>query len=227
MEMRSYGGVRCRVFDDAYEWQKSDREQSDFDRCSVAPHDTAASAMLLDAGFYFLDRRLSCRISLKRMPEGSSRKRFDTGMLDVSHDDMKQVFHSAFTSDRRMQLARCFDDELSSKVLDGYIYDAADMTLISCMYKGSPVGCAYLAEEEKSYFVYLAGVMPKFQGTGAAVELYRACADFAKEHGKRFLDGQISAANTSVMNIYAGLGADFRNAEDWYVLDRRGVNDDD
>ena len=96
---------------------------------------------------------------------------------------------------------------------------------MTCAYKGEVIGSALLQPVSDGYFIFLAGVLPKYQGTGAAVELYRACADYALEKNSRILHGRISAANTGVMNLYANLNANFYNPEYLFVKERKSENE--
>ena len=52
---------------------------------------------------------------------------------------------------------------------------------------------------------------------GAGMALYVKACLLAKERGYKKLEGRISSQNTSVMNIYASLGAIFSEPLDIYL----------
>ena len=217
-------GVSCAVWE-AFPENLDEllSSRADFLECWLEPGQTEEKLRLEEHGFYFLDRFLDCRIMLRNLPEKPKRTRFDVGEGNASLEELRTVYHEAFTQDRRMHLGRNYEQDLANRLIDRYIEEAqtGGMVLLQCRYKSQLAGCAFLKETDTAYEIYLAGVLPKFQKTGAAVELYRVCADFAAEANKRLLTGRISAANTDVMNLYALLGANFYHPRDVYVRDQR------
>ena len=218
-------GIKCAVWDsfpDAPEELLG--AQADFVQCWLEPWQAEAKEWLEGRGFYFSDRFLDCRILLRNLPEKPARARFLICEGDSPMEELQKIYHAVFTRDRRMHLGRGYEQELADTVIDSYIHEAmtGQMKLLRCCYKEKLVGCAFLQETDGTMEIYLAGVLPEYQKTGAAVELYRACADFAAAASKRLLTGRISAGNTDVMNLYASLGANFYHPRDCYVRDQRG-----
>lgn len=197
--------------------------EADFVECWLEPGQTKEKQWLEKNDFYFLERFLDCRIMLRNLPEKPKRVRFETGIGQAAAEELQKVYYAAFTQDRRMHLGQGYEQDLANRLIDYYIREAKseNMVLLECRYKKQLAGCAFLREADSAYEVYLAGVLPLYQKTGMAVELYRACADFASEAGKRILTGRISAANTDVMNLYARLGAAYYHPRDVYARDQR------
>ena len=222
--VRDCKGVVCAVWESLPEQREELLScRADFLECWLEPGQTEEKFWLEEQGFYFLERFLDCRILLHKLPEKPKRMRFETGVGAAEVEELQQVYHTAFTRDRRMHLGRGYEQNLANRLIDYYIgvAQAEGMPLLQCRYQGQLAGCAFLREYDSAYEVYLAGVLPEYQKTGAAVELYRACADFSVEAGKRLLTGRISAANTDVMNLYARLEANFYHPRDLYVKDCR------
>ena len=197
--------------------------KADFVECWLEPGQTTEKQWLEKNGFYFLERFLDCRIMLRNLPEKPKRMRYETGIGQAATEELQKVYYAAFTQDRRMHLGQGYEQNLANRLIDYYIREAQseNMVLLECRYKKQLAGCAFLREADSAYEVYLAAVLPLYQKTGMAVELYRACADFAAEAGKRMLTGRISAANTDVMNLYARLGAAYYHPRDVYARDQR------
>ncbi len=193
-----------------------------FVQCEVAANEIHAKKWLTENGFYFVERWLDVSVPMRTLPVRAFRKRYETELGHENFSVLKRIYEEAFTEDRRFHLRMEYDQSLANQILKQYISDAIeqDMPLIICKYKGESIGCAFLQKTEKGYFVFLAGVRSAYQGTGAAVELYRAVADFCKEEGGSMLTGRIAASNTGVMNLYGMLNASYYNPRDLYILDR-------
>ena len=65
--------------------------------------------------------------------------------------------------------------------------------------------------------MHLAAVLERYRASGAAMSLYAAAARDCRSRGIRFLDGRVSTANPSVINLYAYLGAKFSDPMDVYL----------
>ena len=197
---------------------------SDFIVCRVNPFDSDGADWLRKQGFFFADRQLDCRVSLKTLPESHVRQRFQIQINSMDYRNAQEIYRAAFVHDRRFHLRPAYDNMLADCVIEGYVAEAvhSNMTLLSCYAKEQALGCAYLQAFDKELFVYLAAILPHYQGTGASVELYRACANYARKIGKRTLTGRVSASNTAVINLYATLRANFSHSVDVYILERKG-----
>ena len=195
-----------------------------FVQCEVLVNDTAAKRWLIGHDFYFAERWLDVSVSMRTLPVDTRRKRYDICFGKESTAVLRQIYTEAYTEDRRFHLSHDYDQALANRVIEQYIQDALDqnMVLILCQYKGESIGSLFLQKSEKGFCVFLAGVRPRYQGTGAAVELYRAAADYCEAHGGAQLTGRISSANTGVMNLYGMLNASFFNPRDLYILDKGG-----
>ncbi len=193
-----------------------------FIQCEVTVNDITAKKWLTGHGFYFVERWLEASVSMRTLPQDSRKNRYDICAGEEDIGVLRRIYREAYTEDRRFHLRQDYDQALADQVIEQYIQDAHDqgMVLLLCRYKGESIGSLFLQETEKGFFIYLAGVRPRYQGTGAAVELYRASADYCKEHGGLQLTGRISAANTGVMNLYGMLNASFFNPRDLYILDK-------
>jgi len=223
---KQFGGIMCMISEEFPGNRDALLEsQADFVECWLKPEQTQERQWLEAHGFYFLDRFLDCRIILRNLPEKPKRFRFETGIGTASIGDLQKLYRDVFTRDRRMHLGCAYDQDLAKRLIDGYIAEAQSegMALMQCQFRDKTVGYAFLQESDSAFEIFLAGVLPEYQKTGAAVELYRACADFAIASGKRLLTGRISSSNTDVMNLYARLGANFYHPRDVYAKDQRGA----
>lgn len=218
-------GIRLKMYDGLPEsMDKILAEQCDFIVCRISPFECKGAKWLREHDFFFADCQLDCRVSLRRLPESVSRKRFEIRTNELSRQSACDIFHAAFVQDRRFHLQPAYNQELANCMMDSYVEEAVreKMALLSCHGKNQLLGCAFLQAADREMYVYMAAVLPQYQGTGASVELYRACAEYAAKQGKRILTGRISAANTSVLNLYADLGATFCNPAHVYILERKG-----
>lgn len=194
-----------------------------FVQCEVPVNDMAAKEWLTGHGFYFAERWLEVSVLMRILPQYNRKKRFDICDCEKEAVEvLRRIYQEAYTEDRRFHLSMNYDQVLANRIIDQYIQVALaeDMIEILCRYKGESIGCAFLKETEKGFCIYLAGVRPKYQGTGAAVELYRAAADYCNAHGCIQLSGRISSSNTGVMNLYGMMNASFFNPKDLYILDK-------
>lgn len=188
----------------------------------MSPRDNRAKRWLEGHGFYFAERWLNVAVLTRTLPEDGGKKRFEIQCGAQGHDILRRIFTEAFTVDRRFHLKQVYDQELANRIIESYILDAIErnMLLLVCRYKGKSIGALFLEEREDGFFVYLAGVIPRYQGTGAAVELYRAAAGYCLEHGGGRMTGRVSSANTAVMNLYGMLKASYSAPSDLYIYDK-------
>jgi len=229
MQIESWNDITCLCYDgipeDQDEWAGQD---VDFVQCSIRPSETQAAEWLSDHGFFFADRRLDVRVKVQRTKE-QTRYRFQVGREPLPCDaaqrkKINEILCEAFTHDRRFHLRRHYDGQLAARILEAYHKFAEDngMERIICRYKDEMIGCMYLQKTEEGYFVYLAAVLPAYQGTGAAVELYQEAVSFCKRQKGMILSGRISSSNTGVMNLYAQLGGTFHRETDIYLYEKKG-----
>lgn len=182
-------------------------------------YDTISAEKLSSQGFFLADRLLNVRIVLKQFTKTMSKKRFRTEVGNMDENIIYNIAIEAFTTDRRFHLHRHYDQGSANKVIQLYVTDSLEKhdTCIYCHYKDKAIGFLLIRTIETGGFIKLAAVLPKYQGTGAALELYEAAVLYSQTQGWRNLSGKISAANTAVMNIYALFGATFYEAVDLYL----------
>ena len=216
--------ITCDYYDNITLDDISDITLSDCDYqiCRVNAVDYDMSELLKDNGFYLTDLRLDVKVKLKTLKESNAKKRFDISVyeqIENVESDVKVLFYNAFTMDRRFHLKRVPDQNLANMIIDSYIKEAISkgMIFVACRYKKKIIAAAFLEHMDEKVNVFLAGTLPEYQGSGVSVELYRFFADYAKARNAKILTGEISASNTSVMNLYANLGANFYSPRFLYV----------
>lgn len=167
-------------------------------------------------GFTLADRTLGCSINLAgRTVDFARLVRTEPGITNEKRDKVFSIAMQCFSADRRFHVAPDLNQEIASKILTGWVQNLSSYYL--CEHKEQPIGFLALTGEGDRRFVRLAAVLERCRTSGAAMSLYAAAARDCKACGVRFLEGRISAANTSVMNLYAYLGAKFSNPMDVYL----------
>lgn len=230
MRIESWNGIKCLCCDELPEQQNEFVNQNvDFVQCSIAPSDTKAAEWLLNHGFFFADRKVDVRVRINNIPVKQYKRRFQTKCEPQSSDEgqKKKIFEilcKAFTHDRRFHLRQHYDCKLASRIISAYHQHAeeSEMKKILCRFKEEIIGALYLQQTKDGFFVYLAAVLPEYQGTGAAVELYQEAVVYCKQQNGMILSGCISSANTGVMNIYGQFGGTFHHETDIYMLEKKG-----
>ena len=226
--IKDRNGISCDYYEGLPKnLEQINSSQAHFILCMVAPSDISSVHWLQAHCFYLTDLRLECRIKMRELPDKPKRNRFEIKVIEdrkfFDKDELCMIYHEAFVSDRRFHLKEQYDQVLANRIIDSYIKEATDLKfpLVQCLYKEQIIGCAFMQPVQDGFYIYLAGVLPKYQGSGAAVALYRACVDYSLEHEARIIHGRISASNTGVMNLYANLNANFYNPKYLYIYERR------
>lgn len=211
---RQYEGIRLLDIecDSPYDWQVKDATHV---RVSM-PVSYENQAEMTKRGFFHADRTLGVSIRLDRSTvDFASMVRAEPKIAENKRDEVLAIARQCFPNDRRFHVAPALDQAVADKVLAGWVADLTSCYLYE--YKGQPVGFLALTGDGDRRFVHLAAVLERYRASGAALTLYAAAARDCKAQGMRFLDGRVSTANPSVMNLYAFLGAKFSDPMDVYL----------
>ncbi|MDD3429702.1 MAG: GNAT family N-acetyltransferase [Oscillospiraceae bacterium] len=192
---------------------------ADFLQATIPFTNTAAAQLLCQNGFYFADRFVTATINVKRSTYALARSRFALTCGTAQPQQMLPLAKEAFVTDRRFHLQRHYNPQLAGIILQSYLETAytQNWPVFYCTYKEELAGFLVLQTDENGAYVYLAAAAPKYQGSGAAIELYAAALDYCRTQGIGRMWGRISTANTAVANLYAMLGASFGLPEDVYL----------
>lgn len=167
-------------------------------------------------GFALTDRTLGCSIGLGRSTvDFPSLVRAEPRITNERRDEVLDIAKRCFPTDRRFHVSPALNEEIAGEIITGWVKDLSSYYLYE--HKEQPVGFLALVGEGDRRFVRLAAVLEKYRASGAAMSLYAAAARDCKAGGIKLLDGRISTANTSVMNLYAYLGAKFSDPMDVYL----------
>lgn len=213
-EHRKYGEIRLLNIecDSPYDWQLDDATNV---RVSM-PVSYENQVEMTRRGFFHADRTIGVSINLSRSTvDFTSLVRTEPKIASDKRDEVFTIAKQSFPTDRRFHVAPALSQTIADKVLAGWVYDLASCYLYE--YKGQPVGFLAMTNDGDRCFVYLAAVLERYRTSGAALSLYAAAARDCKAQGIRFLDGRVSTANPSVMNLYAFLGAKFSDPMDVYL----------
>lgn len=175
-------------------------------------------------GFCFGDRTIGVSISLKgSIPDGSSRKRIDISFESGCDEAIFEIARKSFIGDSRFYVTPGGENQaVAEAILTEWVACLGD-TLV-CRYKDEVIGFLALAHMDNGdRFIHLAAVDERYRLTGAAVALYSAAIQAAKEAGSKKLEGRISSRNVSVMNLYASFGAKFGSPYDVFFKELKNV----
>jgi ribosomal protein S18 acetylase RimI-like enzyme len=193
-----------------------------FKRAVVAYDDTETILQLIKQGYYHVDRTLDVVVHLKKGLISLPRRRYEVQSVPFDASLVKKISYEAFTKDRRFHLTMKYNNEYARQWIDQYIDESVchQDTLLVCFYKTQPIGFGVLREcADRVLSMHLAAVLPKYQGAGAAIELYYSALEYCRNNDASVLKGRISSANTAVMNLYILLGGNFTNPLDVYMLE--------
>ncbi len=213
-ERRQYGKIRLLNIecDSPYDWQL---EGATHVRVSI-PARYENQAELARQGFFHADRTLGVSIGLSRSTvDFASLVRIEPRITDERRDDILAIAKQCFPTDRRFHIAHALNQAIADEVLVSWVKDLPPCYLYE--HKGQAAGFLALTGEGDRRFVHLAAVLERYRASGAAMSLYAAAARDCRSRGIRFLDGRVSTANPSVINLYAYLGAKFSDPMDVYL----------
>ena len=213
-----YDGIRVLDIESEapYDWSNKD---ADFLRISL-PSSHANMQEMLSRGFTFGDRMLRVKIMLNRVKiDFSSLVRTQPELTRERKEDILAIACESFPTDRRFHLAPDYDAALAQKVLECWIREL-DQCFV-CDVKGEAAGFLALKEiDDFTVSIHLAAVRERWRAAGVAMSLYAAAIQWAKMQGYTTVEGYISAANTSVLNLYAFMGGGFYCSSDVFLKER-------
>ncbi len=196
--------------------------------CECSYNDFQSQNELKAAGFEFLDRLIRVQIDtnsslinekIVQIQNGSS------GIIVSPGSDyselMTQLYHKAYTEDRRFHLTKEFDQIQANDVIDGYIEYLKDTnaTPITAVSDGNLIGCTILKPSPEGGIANLLGAtLPGIKGRMAALPLYIGTLDYIRQGGTRMYYGEISSCNLASLNLHFALGAKVTAIKDKYIL---------
>lgn len=213
-ERRKYGEIRLLDIEcnSPYDWQVDDATNV---RVSM-PANYENQVEMTKQGFFYADRTIGVSINLGRgTVDFASIVRTEPKIASDKRDEVLAIAKQCFPTDRRFHVTPAFNQTVADEVLAGWVNDLADCYLYE--YKGQPVGFLAMTGDGDRRFVHLAAVLERYRVSGAALSLYAAAARDCKAQGIKFLDGRVSTANPSAMNLYAFLRAKFSDPMDVYL----------
>ena len=195
-------------------------------RVEISASDLISESLLINNDFYYADTTLETKILLNRLPTSLERICRFPVEKGTYNERINFIAKSAFKTDRRFFLSRDYNSEQAEQMLKYYISKAENRNydLLICKFKDEIVGFAILEPvSEKASYIYLAAVLPDYQGTGIALSLYYNVCKYYKEMGLSQITGRISVENVSVMNLYSSLNCSFADPLKVYIRDRKNV----
>lgn len=181
------------------------------------PSDAQSAVEMARRGYVFGDRTVGVSINLSRLdPALEKQCRLPVVQRSDRKQDMLRIACESFPYDRRFHIMPTLDAQIARAVLADWI-EAIPSAFIA-EYKGETAGFLALTEaEEGAQFVSLAATDARYRLLGTAMSLYVHAALWSKENGSKKLLGRVSTQNTSVMNLYARLGASFQDPQDIFL----------
>ncbi len=171
---------------------------------------------MYEKGFFLADRTLDVSINLTRSEIDFKKLiRICPTIISGSNDVVFDIAKQCFPTDRHFNINFKPNTETSEMVLRGWVDQLKNVYIYEI--KGAPVGFLTLVGEGNYRFVHLVAVLERYRPTGAGISLYAAEAYDCQKAGIKYLNGIISSANTTVMNLYSHLGGSFSNPLDVFL----------
>ena len=191
--------------------------RNDNPQIQICATDTKTEIAMQKNDYFFTDRTLLASINLSRCTIDT--KKLIRLPVQITKNHKAEIFTIAkksFPYDRRFHLKPECNNKTAEIEIKKWVNELNDVLV--CFYKENLIGFLALKETNNdTLFVHLAAVDEKYRLTGAALSLYASALNIAKEKGYKKLEGRISSQNTSVMNIYAHLGASFSEPKDIFI----------
>ncbi|MEE3466945.1 MAG: GNAT family N-acetyltransferase [Eubacterium sp.] len=198
---------------------------TDYEYVTISPPDRDQGRRLSYDGFSLLDRVVDVEVKSTQV-QGLNRYRFTISKESVSEkkEEMLAICSEAYVNDYRFYVSgERSDPDAVARMRDliGQLEHPGTI-LLWVEYRENGIGFLALTSEEDAMRITLAAVLPKYQGSGVALELYTKGILVAAEAGMNRVIGRISTTNTAVMNLYSHLGAKFTSPMDVYVRKQEG-----
>ena len=182
---------------------------------------------LLNKGYRFHDRVIRMEIPLKgnKIISDSDMERllhFPIKICDKFADDVYDLAHAAYTTDRRFHLDLHFNQTNANEVIDSYIEccKQAKMRVVRCEFKEQLLGVIVLRDNEDGTIDNVLGaVKPDMQGRMAAYSLYANTLKMLAEDGYKKYYGDVSSSNVASLNLHINLGAKAVSVIDEYIME--------
>ncbi|HZT34186.1 MAG TPA: GNAT family N-acetyltransferase [Bryobacteraceae bacterium] len=196
------------------------RTKAELIAARVPAAELAGRALLPEAGFRFVDLSLQgelAELSATRLPSAALELR------QAQADDLPALEQIALTAFRagRYHMDPRFPHDLADRryqhwLRNAFAHSSAAQRVYVTGPPGAPQAFLHLAEQDGVADVRLVAVDRESQGRGVGACLYAAVLEAARASGARQAVTRISASNTPVMNLLAGLGFRFEEPEAIY-----------
>ena len=202
--------------------------QADYIICRADPLDSACENRLRGMGFRFLDRMLYFEIDLRTFSETSSELLSGINFIcdDRFGEDVHELAHAAYTTDRRFHLEPEFNQTLANEVIDMYIEDFKNrgMKLYKATHEKELLGFTVVDEKidsgGSSFENVLGATKPGIKGKMVAAPLYSAMLSGEREKFRKYV-GRVSSSNVSSINLHFQLGGHIAKTYDEYIYEKK------